>query len=254
MSSPITVQEVAVRLGTFPHDNYLYIGGIMRSVAWAAGTIVLLKILLNFKKYGLRLLPWIASLLATVVTVTTWGRGVLLTNSRASLGDVFLPILMGITEFCLFAILFPRQDLDDREDDADDGDNKVKPWHFWFFAQATHALLAVLLVLNRIYNTDPVSDFDKTLQPLATEYMQWMRGDVIGASIGTVVFTLLGLLTIYFVRRSQKFPERRRRYRVIGAGLVLFPIFIYSMVIYQADKQRQRTDEFVFSHLKSTSP
>jgi hypothetical protein len=245
MSAPITVEQVAIRLNNFPHDTYLYLGGFMRSVAWAAGTLVLLEILTNFNKYRLRLLPWVASMLATVVTVSTWGRGVLLTNSRASLGDMFFPILMGIAEFCLFAVLSPQRILGDQ----DDTDNGAKLWHYWFFAQAIHALLAAFLVLNRIYHTDPVNDFDKTLQPLATEYMEWMRGDVIGASIGTVMFTGLGVLTVYLMRRSQKSPDRRRLFNAICAGLVLIPIFIYSMVIYQANQQRQRTDEYVFSHL-----
>jgi hypothetical protein len=222
MSAPITVEQVAIRLNNFPHDNYLYLGGFMRSVAWAAGTLVLLEILTNFRDYKLRLLPWIASMLATVVTVTTWGRGVLLTNSRASLGDIFFPILMGIAEFCLFAILSPRR-IVDQDDDADNG---VQLWHYWFFAQAAHALLAVLLVLNRIYHTDPINDFDKTLQPLATKYMEWMRGDVIGASIGTVLFTGLGFLTIYLMRRAKKSPDSRRLFNAICAGLILIPIFI----------------------------
>lgn len=36
MSAPITVQEVASRLTRFPHDNYSYIGGFMRSLTRAA--------------------------------------------------------------------------------------------------------------------------------------------------------------------------------------------------------------------------
>src|SRR6266487_3856601 len=99
MSSTLTVEQLQIRLSQFPHDQYLYIGGFMRSVALAAGTLVLMEILLQFRRYGVRLLPWTVAFGAILVTLTTWGRGVLLTNSRANVFDAILPILMGITEF-----------------------------------------------------------------------------------------------------------------------------------------------------------
>src|SRR5713101_4187506 len=98
MSSQLQLSDLASRLNNFPHDRYLYIGGFMRSVAWAAGTIVLLHILRNFPKYFPRLLPWALSFVATMLTLTTWGRGILLTNSRANKWDSFFPMFMGITE------------------------------------------------------------------------------------------------------------------------------------------------------------
>jgi hypothetical protein len=45
MSSQLTVDQLATRLNNFPYERYLYIGGFMRSVAWAAGTIVLLQLI-----------------------------------------------------------------------------------------------------------------------------------------------------------------------------------------------------------------
>lgn len=126
MSSTLTVDDIANRLTNFPHDRYLYIGGFMRSVAWAAGTIVLLRILRSDKKYWPRLLPWVGSFLATMVTLMTWGRGILLTNSSANVWDSVFPTLMGIVEFCLFAVLAPPQGPEFREEEP--YHLRVDPW------------------------------------------------------------------------------------------------------------------------------
>jgi hypothetical protein len=243
MSSPITLPEVAERLINFPLDRYLYIGSIMRGIAWAAATYVLLELLINPKKYWPRLLPWFASFLATMVTLTTWGRGVLLTNSRANVWDSVLPTLMGIVEFLLFAILAPRENSDSKRD--------AEPWNFWFFALGTHALLAVLLVQNRISNTDILKDFEPKLQSLATEYMQWMYADRLGATIGAILFFLFGLLMVFVARRFHVFRSWKA-YGILFSVLSLIPIIIYSNVVSQAESQRQRTDEVV-SGLKAAS-
>lgn len=250
MSSTLTVQEVAHRLGQFPHDRYLYIGGFMRSVALAAGTFVLLEIVLNYKKYRLRLLPWIAALLATMITLTTWGRGVLLTNSRANLLDAVLPTLMGIVEFCLFAILAPRLNKNGHDTVLGKG---VEPWHLWPFFNATHVGLAVLLVSNRIWNTDPVADYVPELQPLAREYMEWMRGDRIGAGITTLILIIVGLITLSLVRKATHNHARSQRYWRTYVVLSCVPILVYTFVIVMAEKQRQRADEYVFQ-LPNSSP
>jgi hypothetical protein len=110
MSSEITAHDIAVRLANFPHDRYLYVGGVMRSVAWAAGTVVLLQILR--RRYWPRLLPWLVAFLSTMITLMTWGRGILFTNSRANEWDSVTTTLMGIAEFCLFAVLMPDESSD----------------------------------------------------------------------------------------------------------------------------------------------
>src|SRR2546421_715740 len=140
MSEPLNIDTVSTRLTNFPHDRYLYIGGFMRSVALAAGTLVLIKIALDFKNYRPRLLPWVAALLATMVTLLTWGRGILLTNARANVLDAIIPTLMGITEFCLFAILLPQENLSDQKPATE---QKFEPWYLWFLVLAIHTLLAV---------------------------------------------------------------------------------------------------------------
>jgi len=243
MSTPLTPEAVAARLLSYPHDTYLYVGSFMRSVALAAGALVLLEIL-SHKRYWWRLLPWVACLLATIITLMTWGRGVLLTNSKSNIWDAILPLLMGISEFCLFAILSPKEYWHPATPvRAMQEDDELGSWRYWLFVHAIHALLAVGLVANRLAQTDPVLDFDGRLRPLALEYVGWMKEDLRGAAFGTVIFSLLGLLTLYLAKREKR--AHKKRYVRIVAALSLVPIIIYSMVTYQAGKQRDRTDEFV---------
>jgi hypothetical protein len=250
MSAPITVSRIVERLFSFPHDRYLYIGGFMRSVVWAAATIVLLEILVNYNKQKLRLLPWIVSLMATMVTLMTWGRGVLLTNSKADVWDSVLPTLMGITEFCLFAVLAPRlfgvvSPQVNNEQKAR-SDSQIEPWHYrWFFVLAIHAGLAFFLVLNRRCLTDQVNDFTPELQDLASKYMGWLKGDLIGAGISCLAFIGFGLITRHLMRLGQKFPDRKVYVRIFVI-LTILPILAYSKVIYDAEDQRQQTEEAVF--------
>jgi hypothetical protein len=76
--------------------------------------------------------------------------------------------------------------------------------------------------------------------------MQWMYNDIIGAAAGFVMFSVFGIVILFLVRRSQEFPTHKC-YMSIIAILILVPILIYSKVIYDTEKQRERTDDVVFS-------
>lgn len=284
MSSQLTLEQVASRLSNFPLDRYLYIGGFMRSVAWAAGTIVLIRILRNPTRYLPRLLPWLVSFLATMVTLMTWGRGILLTNSRANVRDSVIPTLMGIVEFCLFAILAPGEDgvlgQVPEEDRTKEWlvkhleplrkflgnksrllrlqflfDERMvtdfRAWHLWFFVLGIHALLAVLLIGNRIENTLIPTDFDPRLYSLANEYMQWMLADKFGATIGTVASIISGFLMLIAVHLFKSTKKTRIKICSVVLYIALFipPIGLFCHVIKDAERQRQRADQIVFTTL-----
>lgn len=252
MSSQLTVNQLAHRLHNFPYDRYLYIGSFMRSVAWAAGTIVLLSILGNGKTHVPRLLPWAVTLLATMVTLMTWGRGVLFTNSRASVWDSVLPTAMGVVEFCLFAILEPQVfgsatrafDLSSIAGFM----SRVELWHFWFFVLAAHTAFAVALVHNRIRNTKIPDDYEPSLQPLAKEYVTWMKRDRLGAGIATVLSIVSGFLMIWMIH---EFKSSHKSWIHILCGVVYAVLFIgpginLVKVINDAETQRQEADRQVF--------
>ncbi|PYS21262.1 MAG: hypothetical protein DMF72_18030 [Acidobacteria bacterium] len=176
-----------------------------------------------------------------MVTLTTWGRGVLLTNSRANVLDTLLPTLMGIVEFGLFAVLYPRKGLDGKDIRWANG---TEPWHLWPFANALHALLAVFLVLNRIYNTDPIKDFEPRLQPLASQYMDWMRGDWKGALGTAIVITILGYFTLPLARKKSRWY----------LAFCFLPVVVYAGVVNMAEHQRQLTDDYVFGLAAAPTP
>jgi hypothetical protein len=241
MQHALTLEELATRLKNYPHDQYLYIGGFMRAIALAAGTIVLLHLVVNSRKDWPLLLPWCGSLLATTVTLMTWGRGILLTNSQATIWDTLLPLGMGILEFCLFAVLSPTQCIIPGYNHEDYSVGNLKRWNYWFCFSAIHAALAIALVHNRIVNTHIDQDFAAPLRPLAGEYVQWMKADMMGATKGTVMLLVSGIAVLLLRRRFRRFA-----YAVAAVSTSIISI-IYISVICDAERQRARTDEVAFS-------
>ena len=243
ISAALTIDEVASRLKNFPHDQYLYVGSIMRSIALAAGTIVLLEIALELKRYRLLLFPWVATLLACLVTITTWGRGLILTNSRANLLDTILPMFMGIVEVCMFTILSPRILLKHKSLKSIGGglpEKGFKDWICWFVFFTIHTLLAVILVWNRISQTKVDEDFGKELRPLAEQYVTWMWHDLRGALFGTAVSAASALILLILFRR-------RKSLKWWCIGFTVFPMAILTGVMIEADHQREMTEAFVFT-------
>jgi len=175
---------------------------------------------------------------------------------------------MGIAEVCLFAILAPQS----TEDSPDFGsirqgplpnqnslrwslDNNFRAWHLWFFILGIHALLAVFLVGNRIANTLILSDFDPQLYSLAGEYMQWMRDDKFGATMGTFASIISAGLMVLFVHLSKSTEKKgvRTLCMVLYVGLFIPPICLFRNVILDAERQRQRADEVVFALEKKSA-
>jgi membrane protein insertase Oxa1/YidC/SpoIIIJ len=217
----------------FPRDNYLYIGSFMRSVALAAGSIIILEILAG--ELLSRFILWFASFLAMMTSYTTWSRGILLTNSRANLWDIVFPLLMGIDEFCLFAILSPKYFLVD----------SINPliWRWWLIVVGFHLLLAVGLVHNRIRNSSLLNDFEPEMQKLATEYHLWIRKDRKAAAAGAGLAFVFGcfaltMLPLWFQGAC---------YFIIYDLLAVPFIFIFAYACWRSDQQRQRIDEYVFT-------
>ena len=230
MPEALTTERVRGRLDNLLLDSYRDLASIMKGVALAAATFVGLEILISWSTAWPRILPWMASLLASIVSYMTWGRGVLLANSRGSLWDTVLPFLIGIDEFCLFAILAPRPESPD-------------VWRWWFAVLAGHGLTAALLTHNRVRNTDLQRDFAAELRQLGGEYQAWIRDDRFGA--GVVSLLALASLVVAVVVLP--------RY-ITGTGYIVWYwiltvpfIGVFLVVISRADCQRRRIDEVVYA-------
>jgi hypothetical protein len=198
---PLQPIDILNRLRDYPHDNYLYIGGILKGIALYFACIAALEILHDvFKSKGkrdfTRISPWIASFAAITVSYMTWGRGVLLTTSPANLLDTIFPLWVGLAEFSLFALLSTSLLSQVTSTDLD-SHQKWRP-NWWFGALAVHSFLAVGLIWNRICQTDVNAHFVEDLRPLADKYVDWMWDGIVGAAItGFVALAFCILFTCW---------------------------------------------------------
>ncbi len=155
-----------------------------------------------------------------------WGRGILLTNSRANILDSFFPLLTGLVEFSLFALLSLRLFLPTLTDIQRLVHQTWPNW--WFLALAAHGLLSVGLVVNRLCVMNISADFDTPLHPVASTLRGWMRGDVLGASAFSC-----GALLVWLALHRGWIAEGGALIGAAVLGVVLFA------VAWQADQERR---------------
>ena len=231
MPDRLSTEILKSRLRDYPRDGYLFIGSIMKGTALAAGTLVLLEILADFSNMWPRLLPWLTSVVAVMVTYLTSGKGILLTNSRANLGDSLFPLLLGIDEFCLFAILLPRLDAPNL-------------WRAWLIVLAVHAFLGFALVYNRLRTMRKhKTELPQSLEHLSNKLYAWASGGKRDAAVGAFTATLAGSLACFVLPRWLAGTS----YDLAYNSLTLPFLIILAIVAYKTDQQRQTIDEYVFS-------
>lgn len=234
MARQLTREDVASRLKSYQRDGYLYIGGFMKSVTFAAATIVLIEIFSKILSGGLegwmRLCLWGVSLMATLVSYITWGRGTLLANSRGNLRDSIFPLFMGITEFLLFAVISIKS--------LTSGNPDI--WKWWFWVIAINFLLGVLITKNRKGIVDVTKDFAPNLQALGEELAQWVEDDRKGAMRGLWIAGVMAIPAIFI-------PDNWRWVYFV----MTIPFFVvFFKAIIRADKQRKRIEEVIFQESK----
>jgi hypothetical protein len=233
---PLTTKELADRLRDYSRENYLLLANVIKGVVLGAATTTAIHMVNhpadNWQKFG----AFICSGAAALISYVTWTRGVLLTNSRSNTRDSVIPLIMGGVEVTLFAVLYT------------DGAFPAL-WQFWFFFLAMHNFLAVLLVKNRIKNTR-AEDFQDELRDLIyKEYMSWMKADVKGATAGSIVSVVFGLVTCFLWWKAGQYVL----FVTIGTHLgdwamVILPLVSCSFIVYatqQATRQLREMDEKV---------
>jgi hypothetical protein len=233
MAAPLRRETIAQRLIDYPRDTYLYIGSFMKSIALGAGTIVLLEIFAGGKTSWPRLLPWFGSLMATMVTHTTWSRGVVLTNSRGNVLDSVFPLLMGIIEFLLFGVLSPRF-------------STPFAWRWWLIIVGLHALCGVALTHNRLRIIRISQDFPDDLRELGSELLDWVRHDRMEASAGAVLAFIVGTVALRFFPNDSGYD--------LWYSLLAVPfIAMFFIVVLRAGRQLRRIDEVVLPEVRVTN-
>jgi hypothetical protein len=235
MPKPLTKEDVIQRLHVFPLESYALIANVAKGIALGVGSLALLQIFSD--SAWIRLVPWSASLIAVLLSYVKWTRGTVLCNAHANVWDSFFPLLMGIAEFLLFGILAienPTSFL----------------WLNWPICLAAHALIAALLVNNRLRLTNVAKDFDNEVSDLGNEYKGWLKSDRIQAASFGIVAVAVWVLTRVWILPS--YGAGVCAY-VVG-GFALFILVAAWKPISDANSQRNRIDEFVSSRRPKPLP
>lgn len=236
MPRPLTTKDVVERLHVHPLESYALIANVAKGIALGVGSLVLLQILAKTDSEWMRLLPWSASMAALLLSYVKWTRGALLSNAHANVWDSFLPLLMGVAEFVLFAVLVV-------------GDEKPPSflWLNWPLCIAAHALIASALVNNRLMLIEVKRDFSSELAGLGREYVDWLRMDRIQAGVSGI-FALL----MWITGRVWILPAYGTGvWMKVVCAFASFCFFAAWKPISDANSQRNRTDEFVTEKQKS---
>jgi hypothetical protein len=137
-------------------------------------------------------------------------------------------MLMGVVELLLFGILAA-------------GDSTSLVWLNWPIFLAAHALIASVLVDNRLRLTNVSQDFDGEISDLGNKYKSWLRADRVQAgSSGLLALTVWILTRVWILPR---FGSGVRTY-VVG-GFALLSFFGAWKPISDANSERNWIDNFV---------
>jgi hypothetical protein len=175
----------------------------------------------------MRLFPWLASTATIVISYLKWTRGTLLVNAKTNVGDSVFPLLMGVAEFLLFAVL------------SVDKENSTL-WLNWCGCLSLHAFIAVGIVHNRIKLIDK-KDFAPDLNDLVSEYKSWLVADRWqAASIGLLA------CAVWIANLEWLIPKHEFRIGSYIQSVFALLFFIGSWKpISDANSQRNRIDQYV---------
>jgi len=185
---PLTLPEFQNRMSGHVYTLYLNYSFLIKGGVYTVAAQSLLHLPQadhsKVEHVSVRFLFWFVSFLFSLITISTWSRGSAMTNAKAGSLDVILPIGIAIPEYLLFIILDPTTSGTGR-------------WYWWYLFAALHAAFGLSIVLYRKSLTKLESDYDEDMRPLAILYVNWMRADQFGASVG-VGLNLAFFLITYF--------------------------------------------------------
>lgn len=189
---PLSSAELQIRVTSYTYISYSNFAYLIKSGVFAVASLTLIKILAPDESWRLvRISFWAASSGFALVSLVTWNRGSMLSNGRANASDSLLPLLMGIVEYGMFIVLLPR---------------KVPgiQWEWWYAFLAAHGFLAMVLVWNRIAQTNVARDFDDDLAQLGRDYVGWIQRDRMGAAAVGIMgsFAFAATETIPYLRTA----------------------------------------------------
>jgi hypothetical protein len=163
---------------------------------------------------------WGVSFAYSLVTISAFSRGAILTNWHANIFDTILPISLGICEVLLYFILTPTP--------GDSG----KLWTSWYVVFAAYALLAAALVFNRRQQAR-LKEFEQTAEmvKLAKRYRRWLLGDLLGALLAAAASCEMR----FDFDRISRFltPYGLNPHFVFGLALGILALFVLTSIARQ---------------------
>jgi hypothetical protein len=222
---PVSTNDIVERLHVFPMESYALISNVVKGIALGAGGYVFLEICSQFPAEWMRLVLWMASLAAAIISYLKWSRGAVLANARTNALDSILPLMMGISEFVLFAML---------------GSGKSDTlWLNWSAFLALHSWFATGIIHNRLQLIDTKQDFEDCLAPLVVEYLGWLRTD----GSHTLWLGCAGFV-LWFIERAFLLPNHVLACAYVQTGFAFAFLAFSWKPIVDANWQRDRIDRF----------
>ena len=183
---PLRYAEFQKRLSSQVYVLYTNYSFLIKSGVFTVAALSLFHIVAASPEFEIgRLLFWLVSFAFCLVTISTWSRGCVMTNAKARIFDVILPLGIAIPEYLLFIVLDPTA-------------VSSKAWNSWYLMLAIHAAFGLAITSYRLRLTDIQMDFDEELQPLARDYLQWIKLDRLGAACGVLLNLTIYLITVAF--------------------------------------------------------
>jgi hypothetical protein len=223
-SLPLTIMELRHRVINYGYTSYSNFQYLIKSGVFAIAALTIFNILAANNQFrSQRIALWLASLGFSLLTLSTWNRGSMLSNGKANIADSLFQLLMGVTEYLLFLILSPEV-------------SKADGWVTWYIAAAGQGFFAAGLVWNRIRLTDVERDFAAELRDLGNQYRRWLRHDIIGAVSLSIVTLILFAIT------EKASWGQTRWFQYISAAMLLIGCVL---AIMRAERQYNTAFDYV---------
>jgi len=193
IATPLSANELRQRLSSHMYTLYMNYSFLIKGGVFTLAALTLFHLASEPATVSswVLFIFWCATLGFSIVAISTWSRGSLLTNARANMGDVILPLGMAVPEYVMFIVLDPTFTSSSHLSWA-----LPCPWSIWYLAFSAHALFAVGLTFNRIRQTKVKRDYSIELQTLADEYLKWIKKDCASAAVVSFSSLVLFLSTI----------------------------------------------------------
>jgi len=191
-------------------ENLKFILSIVKAISLGAGTIVLFNLIaikgiegsvLSWTDFALKILLWIIACIALIVTYVRALLGTLFITHIPRQTETIWTFSLAAIEFLLYAILFPKFFLGEKE--------ILKIWgiemiNFWFLFFGMYCLIAKILIRNGLSNIKKHNFHHADVSNIIHEYIGLMKFEI-NSSFGTGLLSLISFFIFPFINNLSYF-------------------------------------------------